>query len=254
MCAGSYQESVEVVMEDEILTVKEVAEYLKMNPRTVYKLAQDGQIPGVKIASQWRFKKSLVNEWLELEMRRFPSRQLERLEEDHGARVPNVSDLLSERTVSTELRSRTKHDVLKELVELSLGSGRVKASDALLTAIRRREELCSTGIEKGVAVPHPRPALTGMIEEPVVAFGLSKRGIDFGSLDGKPTHLFFLLCAPNDSSQLKVLARLSRLLRDEHLREALKSATRPEEVIGILAAKEAEGEQEVKEHATGSDA
>lgn len=241
-------------MEDEILTVKEVAEYLKMNPRTVCKLALNGQIPGVKIASQWRFKKSLVNEWLELEMRGLPSRQLQRFEEDHGGKILSVSDLLTEKTISTNLRSSTKDDVLQELVQLSLASGLVKASDILLDAIRRRESLCSTGIERGVAIPHPRPALTGVIQDPIIAFGCSRHGIDFGSLDGRPTHLFFLLCAPDDSSQLKVLARLSRLLRDEDLREALKSASRPAEVIDILEAKEAEGQKEVKKHAVDSDA
>ncbi len=228
-------------MEDEILTVKEVAEYLKMNTRTVYKLALNGQIPGVKIASQWRFKKSLVNDWLELEMRKLPSRQLERFEADHGEKTLSVSHLLTEETISTDLRSATKDDVLKELVELSLESGLVKASDALLDAIRRRENLCSTGIDRGVAIPHPRPALTGVIRDSIIAFGCSRQGIDFDSLDGRPTHLFFLLCTPDDSSQLKVLAKLSRLLRDEGLREALKNATRPGEVIDILAAKEAEG-------------
>lgn len=231
-------------MENDILTVKEVAEYLRMNPRTVYKLAQAGKLPGVKIASQWRFKKGLVDEWLELEMRRLTSTHLTRLEEAHGERSPALSDLLTQNTISLELRSFTKSDVLKELVELSLGSGLVRTSDLLLDAIRQRESLCSTGVEKGVAIPHPRPALSSVVEGPIVAFGCSKRGIDFDSLDREPTYLFFLLCAPTDGGQLRLLSRLSRLLRDEWLRHNLRCAAHPEEVIGFFRAAESRGKGE----------
>ena len=221
---------------EEILTIRELAEYLRMNERTIYKLAQEGKIPAAKVANQWRFKKSLVNEWLELEMRKFSPRQLAKLEEEKEPL--RISSLVKRETISLELPSRTKEEVLEKLADSLAEGGYVRSRDTLLRSLEEREKLYTTGIEEGVAFPHPRRCLGGQIKGPVVAFGLSKKGVDFASLDGKPTFLFFLPCSPDDHTHLRIMAKLSRFLRDKTLRENLKKVNAPEEVIQILAQKE----------------
>lgn len=223
-------------MEEEILTVKELAQYLRMNERTVYKLAQEGKVPVARVGNQWRFKKSLVNEWLELEMRKLSSQELMKLEEEE--KPLKISSLIRKETVSLDLLSQTKGEVLEELAGLLVKSGHVKTGDVLLHHLKEREELHTTGIEEGVAFPHPRRCLADQIKEPVVALGISKRGIDFASLDGKPTFLFFLLSSPDDRTHLRVLAKLSRFLREKTMREKLKKAKSPGEAIQIIGEEE----------------
>ena len=225
-------------MEEEIITVKELAEYLRMNERTVYKLAQEGKIPGARVGNQWRFKKSLLNDWLELEMGKFSPRELVKLEGEE--KFLKISSLIKKETVSLNLLSQTKGQVLEELVDLLAKGGYVKEKDVFLRHLEEREELHTTAIEEGVAFPHPRRCLADQIREPVVALGISKRGIDFASPDGKPTSLFFLLCSPDDRTHLRVLAKLSRLLKDKTLRENLKKAESPGEAIQIIGEKEEE--------------
>jgi PTS system nitrogen regulatory IIA component len=134
-----------------------------------------------------------------------------------------IEDILPEELVVPDLEARTKSDVLEEL------AGRVTAQypelnrARLVQALEDRERLNSTALGDGVAIPHGK--LPG-IRRVFAAFGRSRAGVDFQSLDGKPTHLFFLLVAPEDSAgaHLKALARISRLLKDQSFRERLLGA------------------------------
>lgn len=132
---------------------------------------------------------------------------------------------LNERAVTTALKSQSKEDVIRELVELLAGAGSIKEKDVakLVPILLKRESLGSTGIGQGVAIPHGKSdSVSGL----VAAFGVSRTGVKFDSLDGEPVHLFFLLLAPEDSAgpHLKALARISRLLKDKHFRDGLRNA------------------------------
>lgn len=132
---------------------------------------------------------------------------------------------LNERAVTTALKSQSKEEVIRELVELLAGAGSIKDKDAarLVQILLKRESLGSTGIGQGVAIPHGKSdCVSGL----VAAFAVSRTGVKFDSLDGEPVHLFFLLVAPEDSAgpHLKALARISRLLKDKHFRDSLRNA------------------------------
>ncbi|MCM8780929.1 MAG: PTS sugar transporter subunit IIA, partial [Candidatus Omnitrophica bacterium] len=103
----------------------------------------------------------------------------------------------------------------------------------LIEAIMAREALGSTAIGQGVAIPH---AKSDCVSKLVATFGLSKKGIDFDSLDGEPVYIFFLLIAPQDSAgpHLKALARISRLLKDKYFRDSLRTCTDVESIIKII--------------------
>jgi nitrogen PTS system EIIA component len=223
-----------VYREDEILTIREVAKYLKMNERSIYKLAHLGLIPTVKIASQWRFRKNLIDAWLENQM---SSSAMKFAQDENGAHLP-IYTLLTAEGVKTHLTGRRKEEVLQELADLMVEAHGIRDRDIFFREILNRERLCTTAIQRGVAMPHPRRNGHQFTRKPAVVFGCSREGVDCGSLDGEPTHLFFMLCAPEDHLHLKIMAAINKLLMDADVREALLAATSGEDVIEILRRKE----------------
>ena len=129
-----------------------------------------------------------------------------------------------------------KEDVIKELVESLITAGEIdkKYRTKLVEALMGREALGSTAIGQGVAIPH---AKCDCVTKLVAAFGLSRKGIDFDSLDGESVYLFFLLVAPQDSAgpHLKALARISRLLKDKYFRESLRNCADAHAVVTIIS-------------------
>jgi len=134
-----------------------------------------------------------------------------------------IEDILAEDLVIPALAARSKTDVLQELARAVSARHPELDRDRLVQALEDRERLNSTALGDGVAIPHGK--LPG-IKRVFAAFARSRGGVDFHSLDGKPTHLFFLLVAPEDSAgaHLKALARISRLLKDEGFRTRLLQA------------------------------
>src|SRR5689334_1951713 len=134
-----------------------------------------------------------------------------------------IEDILSEDLVLADLAARAKADVLVELATALTTRYTELDKARLIGALEDRERLNSTALGDGVAIPHGKlPGLRRVL----AAFGRSRAGVDFQSLDGKPTHLFFLLVAPEDSAgaHLKALARISRLLKDASFRDRLLEA------------------------------
>jgi len=153
-----------------------------------------------------------------------------------------ITEFLAKEAITTEIKSVKKEDVIKELVDVLISANEIEKHDRnkLIEALMAREALGSTAIGQGVAIPH---AKSECVEKLVAAFGLSRKGIDFDSLDGEPVHIFFLLLAPQDSAgpHLKALARISRLLKDKYFRDSLRACTDAKEIVKIIA-----GEDEKK--------
>ena len=144
-----------------------------------------------------------------------------------------IEDILTEDLVLAELAAKSKPDVLVELADAVAKQHPELDMVRLVGALEDRERLNSTALGDGVAIPHGKlPGLRRVF----AAFGRTRAGIDFQSLDGKPTHLFFLLVAPEDSAgaHLKALARISRLLKDEAFRSRLMAAPDADELFRII--------------------
>lgn len=146
-----------------------------------------------------------------------------------------ITDFLREKAISVDILSKDKEGVIRELVHLLVKAGELKPSDEekIVPILLARESLGSTGIGQGVGIPHGK---SNLVRELVGAFGLSRQGVGFDSLDGEPVHIFFLLIAPEDSAgpHLKALARISRLLKDRFFREGLKEAKDEKQVLRII--------------------
>lgn len=146
-----------------------------------------------------------------------------------------LSDLLTPETIQLQLKGAQRDAVLSELIDhIPSISGQPAAKQTLLRALQEREELHSTGIGDGIALPHARNALVGMVDRAVVVFGRHPEGIHYGADDRIPAKVFFLLVATNVSEHLRLLARVSRLLRGPKLRQDLLKADKAENVLRLL--------------------
>ena len=146
-------------------------------------------------------------------------------------------DLLPEKVIAPDLKAENKAEVLRELVGLLYQEGKINDQEKTLKVLLDREKLGSTGIGYGIAIPHGK---YNDIETLVAAFGRSKKGIDFDSVDHKPVHIFFLFLAPDDAANLhlRVLAKSCRLLKRDTFRESLMQAENESEILKIIAREE----------------
>ena len=147
-----------------------------------------------------------------------------------------ILDVLSKETICLNLKATDKIGVLNEMaapVARLTGA----TPEALVRVLMERERLGSTGIGGGIGIPHGKLKNLASL---VLGFGLSRCGVDFDSLDGKPAHLFFLMLTPENSAglHLRLLARLSRLLKNDEFKSQLMRAKSPEEILAIIQEKD----------------
>jgi len=146
-----------------------------------------------------------------------------------------ITDFMSKKAIITDIKSTKKADVIKELVDALINAGDVEKRyrNKIIEALMARESLGSTAIGQGIAIPHAKADCVGKL---VAAFGLSKKGVDFDSLDGESIYIFFLLVAPQDSAgpHLKALARISRLLKDKYFRDTLRACEDEKSIIKTI--------------------
>jgi PTS system nitrogen regulatory IIA component len=227
-------------MPHEVMNEQQVAAYLRLDVREVVKLASRGQIPCRKVGRGFQFRKGQVDHWVESQMHRLDRRQLAGIEEgvsdhhgfDQGSRV--IAPLVPAAGVAVPLEARTREGVLRDLVALADAAGLVYVPDELIAEVRRREDLCSTAVAPGVALPHPRHPVPYDIESSFIIVGLTPSGIPFGAEDGALTRLFFLICCKDDRTHLHVLARLGRMLHDPASIDLLLAAGDPDELRQML--------------------
>jgi len=150
-----------------------------------------------------------------------------------------INEFLCKDAVCADLKSQTKKEVIGELVDLLVKADAIekKVKSKLIEILLAREALGSTAIGQGIAIPHGKGE---NITQLTAALGISKNGINFDSLDGEPTYIFFLLVAPIDSAgpHLKALAKISRLLKDKYFRENLKSAKDEKSILKLIDIKD----------------
>lgn len=147
-----------------------------------------------------------------------------------------IMDFLSKKAIVTEIKSTKKEEVIRELLDALINAGEIEKRyrNKLMDSLMARESLGSTAIGQGIAIPH---AKSECVSKLTAAFGISKPGVDFDSLDGEPAYIFFLLVAPQDSAgpHLKALARISRLLKDKYFRDNLRAASDDRSIVKIIS-------------------
>ena len=156
------------------------------------------------------------------------------------------NNLFSENCINLNLKGSTKSEIIDELVEMLNVAGKLNDKEEYKKQILKRESQSSTGLEEGIAIPH---AKTAAVKIPSIAFGISKNGVDYESLDGEPSKLFFMIAAPANASDthIEILSKLTTMLLDDEVREKLLEVKTPQEVIDILSLENEVGEEEKEE-------
>ncbi len=197
----------------EIMTIEEVAKYLRVSERTVYEWAQKGKIPCGKLGTIWRFKKTDVLEWV--------NKQLMPQENRPNSFVPLIlQSILSADDIIIRDNAH-KDEILHEMIDLISEKPEITSKEDVAEGIFHREQLMSTGIGSGIAIPHIR--LSSVKDISMVA-ALVKNGIpDYESLDNIPVKLVFMIVSRTDQHEehLKIVSQLSIKLKDEQRRQKL---------------------------------
>ncbi|MEC1262299.1 fructose-specific PTS transporter subunit EIIC [Bacillus swezeyi] len=157
-----------------------------------------------------------------------------------------ITELLTKHTIKLNLENSQKENVIEELVTVLDQAGKLNDKEGYKEAVINREKQSSTGIGEGIAIPH---AKTASVKEPAIAFGRSKEGVDYESLDGQPSHLVFMIAATDgaNNTHLEALSRLSTLLMREEIRKQLLEAGSEEEIIDIINQHDKDEEEEQTE-------
>lgn len=230
-------------MGSEMMDMEQLAAYLQRDIREVGKLASRGYLPGHKVGGQWRFARAEINHWIETQLPAYTDQQLLNLEAANPkVKKPEliISELLSEESIAVPLLATTKSSVLREMVGLAEKTWLVYDPDAILDAVRQREELGTTALPSGVAIPHPRRPIPAALAESVLAFARTPAGIPFGAPMGGLTDLFFFVCCRDDRTHLRVLARLTRLIMRSGFLEELREIEDPAEAYAFIRSAEEE--------------
>jgi nitrogen PTS system EIIA component len=231
-------------MSQEMMSVEQLAVFLQRDARELQKLASRGHLPAHKVSGEYRFHPAEIHHWLETQLHGYTEEELSNVEQGAVGRghsvEPLLTSMLSVATIAVPLGANTKVSVLNQLVKTAEQSWQIYDPAAILQAIKDREELGTTALEGGVAIPHPHRPLPNALGESIVAFGRTLSPIPFGAGRGGMTDLFFLVCCRDSNIHLKVLARLSRLFLRPAFLGDLRAADSPAASYHVIEAAEAE--------------
>jgi PTS system nitrogen regulatory IIA component len=214
-------------MSDEDFDVQSLATYLHLTPGQVEKMAGRDQLPGRRIAGQWRFSRSEIHHWFEERIGLSDDEQLEHVEKvlETSATTPrdSIAGLLEPSAIWIPLPARTRNSVIKQMCQRAADAGLVWDVTKMEEAIKSRENLHPTALGNGVALLHPRRPQPSNIAHAFLALGVTTTGLPFGGPRGVMTDVFFLIASDQEKRHLQTLARLSRIIAVPDFVEQLRA-------------------------------
>ena len=216
-----------------ILTTQELANYMKLNEKTILKMAQNKELPGIKVGNQWRFHLDTIDRHLQQGLVQQPENHLDIILSSANPEIP-LSRLFSENIINLDLKARSGDEVLKELSQMAFKAGLTEDTAKLFIELKNRESMLSTAAGKGIAIPHPRNPDPSIFRSSNILLGRSDKGIDFKAPDNEKTHLFFMICVPNIVVHLRLLAKLSKMLHTPGAIQKFITLSSGREIIQFL--------------------
>jgi nitrogen PTS system EIIA component len=211
------------------LTVRDVARLLSVSEKTVYRWINQGNLPAYQVHEQYRFNRAEILEWAT--SRKIPvSPEIFAEPETSGVQMPSLFDALQYGGVNYRVVGSDKWAVLKTVVQLLQLPEEVDR-EFLHKVLVAREELSSTGIGEGIAIPHVRNPVVLHISKPMVTLSFLEHPVDFGAIDGQPVFALFMLISPTVRAHLHLISRLAYTLRDPDFREAIQRRGLRDEII-----------------------
>ena len=218
-------------MSNEDFDISSLAEFLHITPAEARKMAERGRVPGKRIGGQWKFFREEIHVWFENRIGVSDERELVQVEKVLEIQSTkqlvdsfHIPDMMPMNLVFVPLLARTKPKVINLLCDSVAATGVLWDPEKMGEGIRKREDLHPTALENGVAMLHPRRPMTNIIGEPFIALGVTTSGIAFGGPRGTLTDVFFLIGSTDEAVHLRVLARLSRLIREPEFLDTLRLA------------------------------
>lgn len=229
------------------MTVKQLAEYLSINDRTVLKLVSDGSLPGVKVGNQWRFRKAMIDTWLDDQMLGVVPRYLDPPRMTGSPmRMLELASCFEADHIIPELAAATKNTVVEELAGLAGRLGLIRDKCWFVGALIERENVMPSAMGNGIAFLHTLRRNPEQVARPFMILGRSSAGVDFDALDGKPTHLFFALGLKFEELYLPWLHKLSQMFAYEDAVKAILAAPDAAAIFEAVAAAERRLEPEAR--------
>src|SRR6266498_1502077 len=234
-------------MEDRLLTVKQLAEYLSVNDRTVLKLVSDGSLPGVKVGNQWRFRKAMIDTWLDDQMLGVVPRYLDAPRLDGPPRrMLELASCFQQDHVIPELAATTRNTVIEELASAATHLGLVRDKTWFVGALIERENVMPSAMGNGIAFLHTLRRNPEQVVRPFMVLGRSRPGVDFDALDALPTHLFFVLGLKFEELYLPWLHKLSQMFAREEAVRTLLDAPDADSIFQAVAEAERKLEPDLR--------
>jgi excisionase family DNA binding protein len=231
-----------------ILSLEAVAEYLHLTLEDVRQRVKNREIPFEKRGNRIVFHQPDIDAWASQRILGFSG---QRLADYHQKSTRHTRKILSQEAILPEMlqagaiasamSSKTKASVLRDLVALAAKTGHVDDPKSLLASLEAREELCSTAVPGGFALPHPRSQEPYLFDSSLIVVGRPIQEIHFGSPDGQPTQLFFLVCGQDDRLHLHTLARICLIAMKTKVLDQLRDAPDAQTMRDALI----EAEQEI---------
>ncbi len=217
-------------MKNNVLTTQELSRYLKLNEKTILKMVKSGELPGVKIANQWRFYLSVVDKYLQNKIVQSLEQSLSKATKD----IMPLSRLIEHSFIILDLKSNSRDGVLYELAKIAEDAGIAISAEDVFEQLQNRENMLSTAVGNCIAIPHPRNPSEELFRRSSVIIARSLNGVDFSSPDGKKVHLFFMACATDITLHLKLLSKIAKLLESKNVFYKFMNANSKEDIIKIL--------------------
>ncbi len=214
-----------------MISVREAADLMGVSQKTVYRWIKDGRVPSYRLGGQHFLEKSEVNDLIIRE----GLRPLPEVASDDGQEEDiSLREMLVKGGVFYRIGGPSKREVLQNALGMVRGLDE-KVADPLFRMFLAREELASTGIGEGIAIPHARGSLVGYVSQPALSLSFLESPVDYGALDGKPVHALFLLISPNVRTHLRILAKLSFALRMPPCKEAILGQASRDVILNVFA-------------------
>lgn len=210
------------------LTVREVSKLFNVSEPTIYRWIKEQKIPASRVHDQYQFNRAEILEWATANKVGL-SREIFPAPEDQHVPFQKLTEALKKGGIHYQVAGKDKETVLRSVVQLlDLPAGVNR--EFLLQVILAREELASTGIGEGIAIPHARNPIVLNIPDAVIALCFLEQGVDFGAIDAKPVNCLFILISPTVRVHLKMLSQIAFALKDPVFKERVLQQS-PKEII-----------------------
>jgi len=193
-------------MADELMTIEELSGYLKLTELNILNLIQKNEIPAIRIENQWRFLRPVIDDWILSKM------NYKKMNYNDISQM-KLTSFFDKEFILSDIKRGNKEQILKQLIKPLSEKKIIDSENIYLSKLTERENIVSTGIGHGIAIPHLKNIKENPDYAPFLVFGICKEGSDFNSPDHKPSFLFFLLCTKIEAIHLKILAKISSIFK-----------------------------------------